>query len=81
MSLTPRQARFVEEYLIDLNATAAAKRAAMREEDSGTTTVDADKPVFDELLWIWHAAQPVEHAPGQCAACGTAFEPPAMSLT
>ncbi len=27
MSLTPKQARFVEEYLIDLNATAAAKRA------------------------------------------------------
>lgn len=25
--LTPKQARFVEEYLIDLNATAAAKRA------------------------------------------------------
>jgi phage terminase small subunit len=27
MSLNARQARFVEEYLIDLNATAAAKRA------------------------------------------------------
>ncbi len=27
MSLTPRQARFVEEYLIDLNATQAAIRA------------------------------------------------------
>ena len=27
MSLTPKQARFVEEYLLDLNATAAAKRA------------------------------------------------------
>jgi phage terminase small subunit len=27
MSLTPKQVRFVEEYLIDLNATAAAKRA------------------------------------------------------
>lgn len=25
--MTPRQARFVEEYLVDLNATAAAKRA------------------------------------------------------
>jgi phage terminase small subunit len=28
MALTPRQARFVEEYLVDLNATAAAKRAS-----------------------------------------------------
>ncbi len=27
MSLTPKQARFVEEYLIDLNATQAAVRA------------------------------------------------------
>ncbi len=31
MSLTPRQARFVEEYLLDLNATAAAKRAGYSE--------------------------------------------------
>ncbi len=27
MSLTPKQARFVEEYLLDLNATQAAIRA------------------------------------------------------
>ncbi len=56
------------------------ERAAMREVGSGTTRVDADKLVFDELLWIWHAANPVTRAPGQCAACGTAFEPPVMSL-
>ncbi len=56
------------------------ERAAMREVGSGTTRVDADKLVFDELLWIWHAANPVETAPGKCAACGTAFEPPVMSL-
>ncbi len=56
------------------------ERAAMREVGSGTTRVDADKLAFDELLWIWHAANPVEHAPGKCAACGTAFEPPVMSL-
>ncbi len=31
MSLTPKQTRFVEEYLIDLNATAAAKRAGYSE--------------------------------------------------
>ncbi len=55
------------------------ERAAMR-EDSGTTRVDADKLVFDELLWIWHAANPIPLDPGQCAACGTAFVPPVMSL-
>ncbi len=55
------------------------ERAAMR-EDSGAARVDADKAAFDELLWIWHAANPVEHAPGRCAACGTAFELPVMSL-
>ncbi len=32
MSLTPKQARFVEEYLLDLNATAAAKRAGYSEK-------------------------------------------------
>ncbi len=52
----------------------------MREVGSGTTRVDADKLAFDELLWIWHAANPVAFAPGECAACGTAFEPPVMSL-
>ncbi len=56
------------------------ERAAMREMGSGTTRIDADKLVFDELLWIWHAANPVTLAPGECAACGTAFEPPVMSL-
>ncbi len=56
------------------------ERAATREMGSGTTRVDADKLVFDELLWIWHAANPVTLAPGQCAACGTAFVPPVMSL-
>ncbi len=56
------------------------ERAAMREVGSGTTRVDADRLVFDELLWIWHAANPITLAPGQCAACGTAFVPPVMSL-
>ncbi len=55
------------------------ERAAMR-EDSGIAHVDADKLAFDELLWIWHAANPVEHAPGICAACGTALGPPVMAL-
>ncbi len=56
------------------------ERAAMREVGSSTTRVDADKLAFDELLWIWHAANPVTLDPGQCAACGIAFEPPVMSL-
>ncbi len=56
------------------------ERAAMREVGSGTTRVDADRLAFDQLLWIWHAANPVEHTPGQCAACGTAIETPVMSL-
>ncbi len=55
------------------------ERAAMREE-SGITRVDADKLVFDELLWIWHAANPVSHTPSRCAACGATFGPPVMSL-
>ena len=32
MSLTPKQKRFVAEYLVDLNATAAAKRAGYSEK-------------------------------------------------
>ncbi len=55
------------------------ERAAMR-EDSGAVRVDADKAAFDELLWLWCAANPIEHAPGRCAACGTAVEPPTMTL-
>ncbi len=32
MALTPKQQRFVDEYLVDLNATAAAKRAGYSEK-------------------------------------------------
>ena len=55
------------------------ERAAIR-EDSGAVRVEADRAAFDELLWIWHAANPIEHTPGRCGACGTAVEPPVMSL-
>ena len=55
------------------------ERAAMR-EDSGVVRVDADKAAFDELLWLWCAANPAKHAPSQCAACGTTFQPPVMVL-
>lgn len=33
--MTPKQARFVSEYLIDLNATAAAKRAGYKNPEIG----------------------------------------------
>ncbi len=55
------------------------ERAAMR-EDSGAVRVAADNAAFDELLWIRHAANPVEHTPGRCAACGTTLGPPVMAL-
>ncbi len=49
-------------------------------EDSGAARADADRVAFDELLWLWCAANPVEHAPGQCAACGTTLGAPVMAL-
>jgi len=55
------------------------ERAAIR-EDSGAVRVEADKAAFDELLWIWHTANPIEHAPGRCAACAAPLVPPVMSL-
>ncbi len=55
------------------------ERAAMR-EDSGTPRADAEKVAFDQLLWLWCEANPRQHTSGQCAACGTAFGVPVMSL-
>jgi len=55
------------------------ERAAMR-EDSGAVRVEADKAAFDELLWLWCAANPIEHADGQCAACAAPLVPPIMAL-
>lgn len=37
--LTPKQERFVQEYLIDLNATAASGRAGYKNTDSGRQLV------------------------------------------
>lgn len=37
MALTPKQERFVQEYLVDLNATAAASRAGYKEKTAGQT--------------------------------------------
>ena len=55
------------------------ERGGMR-EDSGVPRMDADKAAFDELLWLWCGANPAQHAPGKCAACGITFAPPVMSL-
>ena len=77
--LLPNGRRDGAEWRVGSTQAWLIERAAMR-EDSGTTRVDANKLAFDELLWLWHAANPVEHTPGRCAACGTAFEPPVMSL-
>src|SRR5262245_62131082 len=39
MVLTPKQQRFVEEYLVDLNATAAARRAGYKDPNKGRQLV------------------------------------------
>ena len=54
MSLTPKQARFVEEYLVDLNATQAAIRA-------GYSARNADK-IGPELLGKTRVAEAVKAA-------------------
>ncbi len=54
MSLTPKQARFVEEYLVDLNATQAAIRA-------GYSARNADK-IGPELLGKTRVAEAIQKA-------------------
>lgn len=54
MKLTPRQQRFVEEYLVDLNATRAAVRAGYSERN-------ADK-IGSELLGKTRVAQAIQKA-------------------
>ena len=44
--LTEKQKRFVQEYLVDLNATAAAKRAGYSEK-SGEADVDSLAAKYD----------------------------------
>jgi phage terminase small subunit len=51
MSLTPKQARFVEEYLIDLNATQAAIRAGYSEATAQQIgSENLCKPVIQEAI-------------------------------
>lgn len=54
MKLTPKQERFVQEYLVDLNATAAAKRA-------GYSAKNADK-IGSELLGKTRVSQAIQDA-------------------
>ena len=51
MALTPKQQRFVEEYLIDLNATQAAIRAGYSERTARQTGQEnLSKPVIAEAI-------------------------------
>lgn len=53
--LTPKQRRFVEEYLIDLNATQAAKRSGYSEKTAHVIgTENLSKPAIQQAV---HAAQ------------------------
>ncbi len=54
MALTPKQKRFVAEYLVDLNATAAARRA-------GYSTKTADR-IGPELLGKTCVSQAIQEA-------------------
>lgn len=51
MSLTPKQQRFVEEYLVDLNATQAAIRAGYSSRSANRiATENLSKPVIREAI-------------------------------
>jgi phage terminase small subunit len=51
MALTARQARFVEEFLVDLNATAAARRAGYSEHTARQIAAEnLSKPVIQEAI-------------------------------
>lgn len=54
MKLTPKQERFVQEYLVDLNSTAAARRA-------GYSTKTADR-IGPELLGKTCVSQAIQEA-------------------
>lgn len=51
MKLTPKQVLFVEEYLVDLNATQAAIRAGYSEKTAGRIGAEnIQKPVIQEAI-------------------------------
>jgi len=50
-TLTPKQARFVQEYLIDLNATQAAIRAGYSERTAKQiATENLSKPIISKAI-------------------------------
>ncbi len=55
------------------------ERAGAR-KGSGTSRTDADKLAFDQLLWLWCAANPTAHALGRCAACAVSLDAAIMIL-
>lgn len=60
MELTPKQSRFVEEYLIDLNGAGAARRSGYSEKSACYAA--------RRLLGLPHVAQAVQEAMEQRAA-------------
>ena len=52
--LTPKQERFVDEYLVDLNATAAAKRAGYSEKSASRIAIE----LLNKLTFL----RPFKHA-------------------
>lgn len=51
MTLTPKQSRFVDEYLVDLNATQAAIRAGYSEKTAGLIgSENISKPYIAEAI-------------------------------
>ena len=56
MKLNPKQSRFVEEYLVDLNATQAAIRAGYSEKTANRTGPEnLSKPVIADAIQIAQA--------------------------
>ena len=56
MKLNPKQSRFVEEYLVDLNATQAAIRAGYSEKTANRTgSENLSKPVIADAIQIAQA--------------------------
>lgn len=56
--LSPKRRRFVEEYLVDLNASAAARRAGYSEKTAGSQAFDLlQKPEIQEAVQLAMAAR------------------------
>lgn len=53
MALTPKQKAFVQEYLVDLNATAAAKRAGYKDPNIGRQLITKNNvsAAIQKAMW------------------------------